>query len=64
MFQKGDFGWHEQPVLVLHLTILKSFQTWKSHSTKQSLRAVSTQPDMGLEPTNREIVTWALKLDT
>ena len=23
------------------------------------LRAVSTEPDAGLEPTNREIVTWA-----
>ena len=23
------------------------------------LRAVSTEPDVGLEPTNREIITWA-----
>ena len=23
------------------------------------LRAVSTEPDAGLEPTNREIMTWA-----
>ena len=23
------------------------------------LRAISTEPDVGLEPTNREIMTWA-----
>ena len=33
---------------------------WDTESEAGSrLRAVSTEPDMGLEPTNREIVTWA-----
>ena len=30
-----------------------------SNRTRSRLQAVSTEPDTGLEPTNREIMTWA-----